>query len=150
MKTILFACLCVSVIPAIRAQNSGALKESEALLNSLEDSYIQAAIKNDIGFFETHIAPNYMGTGANGESADRAKLLSERRAGHIKYNKFEVIAREIRVSGDVGVVSERIKLDGTKEGIVRKGTYQVTRIWKLDGSNSTVVAYLGVLVVDRD
>jgi ketosteroid isomerase-like protein len=108
-------------------------------LEQLNHHYVRSVDERDTGWFEKHLAPDFMNSNPDGTLVDRAAFLRQIAAGAgvSGIREHEVL---IRVSGDLAIIHARTaytKADGNKGG----GRY--TDIWsRRDGRWLCVAAHV--------
>jgi len=109
------------------------------VLTRLNVEYVRSVDEKDVGWFEAHLAPDFMNSNPDGSLVDRAAFLAQigRGAGVTGIRAEDVI---IRLVDDLGIIHARTvykKPDGTT------GTGRYTDIWsKRDGRWVCVAAHV--------
>jgi ketosteroid isomerase-like protein len=109
------------------------------LLTQLNLQYVRAVDEKDVGWFEAHLAPDFMNSNPDGSLVDRAAFLTQiaRGAGVSGIRAEDVI---VRLIGDLAIIHARTvyrKSDGTA------GSGRYTDIWsKRDSSWVCVAAHV--------
>lgn len=99
------ALLTVIAATAALAQNSGAEQEVRKLVSEMD----RAFAKNDVAYFESVLADDYVLAGTDGKTKTRAELLAEMRK-EVEKPTYKLTANasedvRVRVSGDMAVVT---------------------------------------------
>jgi len=134
---VLFA-FCVVALSSVSAQDS---RIDADQVKALETSYLKAVADNDLSFFETHIASEYMGVDNEGDVSDQAKLLAAHKTHPIKLSSSEVVNQTVHISGNTAVVSECLTLDFTKLSVRTAGSFQISRVWQKRGTDWEVLLF---------
>ena len=94
-------------------------------LHELNRGYVRAAQNSDVGWYEKHLAPEFMSSDPDGVLRDRVGFLS--RIGRPNPNtELEALDTRIRVIGDLGIIQSGFRCR-TAAGQLRSGCY--TDVW---------------------
>ena len=108
-------------------------------LEKLNHDYVRSVEERDTGWFEEHLAPDFMNTNPDGSLVDRAAFLKQIAAGAgvTGLHAHDVV---IRVMGDLAVIHARtayVRADG------KPGAGRYTDIWwRRDGRWLCVAAHV--------
>jgi ketosteroid isomerase-like protein len=107
------------------ADTSKAAAGDREELDRLNQQYIRSVEEKDVGWFEGHLAPDFMNSNPDGSLVDRAGFLAQigRGAGVSQIAAHDVI---VRVIGDLGIIHARTSYR-TMAGATGGGRY--TDIW---------------------
>jgi ketosteroid isomerase-like protein len=97
---------------------------------SIETSYLDAVTKNDAAFLEKHLSPEYLGVDNDGHLSTFAEIMNARKTGSLNVHSYKLGKQSIRVTGDIGIVTECLSLSLVKDGQELNGDFQVSRVWK--------------------
>jgi ketosteroid isomerase-like protein len=89
------------------AQTRTSAVNDEAAIKAIEQLWDAATLKSDAAALDTIFADNFISTGADGTVRTKAEMLSEMKAGNIKYESAKTDDVKIILHGDAAVVSGR-------------------------------------------
>jgi len=104
--------------------------DAEEQVKSLHEQGRQAALKNDAGFLETHLANQYFEIGADGRLRTKAEAVEDFKSGNVKYEAIN--ERDVRVNtygNNAAVVNSTASIKGTIEGKPVNGEYRATSMY---------------------
>lgn len=113
-----------------------------AVLRALNDSYVEAFRKADVGWYAAHLAPDYVVVSSDGSIKDRAAALADfaRPVYAEKLRSFPVDQVRIRQFDDIALIHAENAYE-TKDG--RSGVNRYTDIWhKRDGRWQCIAAHI--------
>ena len=112
------------------------------VLHALNDSYVDAFRRADVGWYDAHLAPDYVVVSSDGSLRDRAAALANFAEPVFEQaiRSFPVDKVKIRRFGDVAVIHAENAFE-MKDG--RKGVNRYTDIWrKRDGRWQCIAAHI--------
>jgi len=95
------------------------------ILQQLNNDYVRSVERSDVGWFEKHLADDFLNINADGLLVDRAGFLTQI-AKPITLSNLEVRDVRIRIIGDVAIINARTaytKPDG------QAGSRRYTDVW---------------------
>ena len=122
----------------LRQDNASA--DDLALLQQLNDNYIRAVRVSDVGWFDAHLAEDFLNSNPDGSLADRAGFLAQiARPCPVANLRIEDV--RIRVLGETAIVHARTLYD-KPDGQAGAGRY--TDVWgRQQGRWLCVAAHVG-------
>lgn len=99
--------------------------DDEASLSRLNQEFITAVKTSDLAWFETHLAPDFLSSNADGSLSDRAGFL-KRAASPIQVGGFAVHDVLVRMFGTTAIVHGRTSFTHP-DGQTGRGRY--TDVW---------------------
>lgn len=154
MKTIL--CLVVLVIasalalgqrPTKKPEQEKPVGEKTALSSSAEPAVRQlvselaeATARNDTAALERNYADDYTFTNPSGVVLTKAQRIAATKSGDLKFESFSNDEVNVRVYGDVAVVTGRSTLKGQLKGQDISGQYRFTSVYVNQGGRWQAVA----------
>ncbi len=127
------------MIPTLEAQIIGA-----------EDRLRTAMLSSDVSFLNELLAPDLILTNHLGHVLGKDDDLAAYRSGMLRVKELAPSEQQIRVNGEVAIVSVRMLLAGTYDGSPANGDFRFTRVWALSPQKTwrVVAAHAGI-VTDR-
>jgi ketosteroid isomerase-like protein len=122
----------------------------EGQILQAEERLRTAMLKADVTALEGLLAPELIFTNHLGRLVGKEDDLAAYRSGLLKVEELTPSERQIRLHGEVAVVSVRMRLSGTYDGGPANGDLRFTRVWALaapERSSWRVVAAHAALVV---
>lgn len=103
--------------------------DDQQVLHALNASYVNAFREADVGWYDAHLAPDYVVVGGDGSLKDRAAALADfaKPVFATSIRSFPVDKVEVRVFGDVAVIHAENAWE-MKDG--RTGTARYTDVWR--------------------
>jgi hypothetical protein len=95
--------------------------QDRAQIQSLVRQLGQAALNNDVAYFDQVLAPNYQAINAQGVKEDKNYILNAQRQNDIKYEAIDEREEDIRVSGDTAVERGTTDVKGVYRASVLTG-----------------------------
>lgn len=104
------------------------------------DDWVQADLKNDLKWYEKHIAENIIYTNPEGGVYDKKGMLSGWDPNSkTESEKFDDV--QLRNYGDIVVTSFQVTAKGRNKTEDYSGTYRMTTVWKKNAGDWQVVAH---------
>ncbi len=124
--------------PAIAqpAEPSVSVNQDRAQIQSLVQQLDQAALNNDVTFFDRILASNYQAINAQGVKEDKDYILKAHRHNDIKYEAIDEREQDIQVSGDTAVERGTTDVKGVYKGQRFDGKYASTRNFQRQADGS--------------
>jgi hypothetical protein len=114
----------------------------EEQIEALHKERWQAALNDDAGFFESQLADQYFGVGADGRLRTKAETVENFKSGVIKYEAID--ERDVKVNtygGDAAIVNSTTTVKATIQGKPVSGNYRATFVYVKEGGNWREVAF---------
>lgn len=113
-----------------------------------EEDLRQAMLLGDVGALTEMIDDSLVFLTPLGDVATKSMDLEAYQGGEQKISELLPFDEDIRVHGDMAVVTVRIKLVGTYGDADISGSYRYLRVWKKDGPHWKIVAGSVVRIAD--
>jgi hypothetical protein len=111
-------------------------KPLETQILKAEERLRIAMLGSDVETLNKLLAPELIFTNHLGQVLSKQDDLAAHQSGTIKINELTPSEQNIRLCGDVAIVSVRMSLSGSYAGIPSNGDFRFTRIWILSSSNT--------------
>ena len=98
-----------------------------------------AMLASDVDALNELISSDLMFTNHFGQVPGKQDDLALHRSGVLKFHTLEATEQQIKTSGQISVVSVRMKLSGIYGGSPFTGDLRYTRIWRLSQNNTLQV-----------
>ncbi|MDJ0636743.1 MAG: nuclear transport factor 2 family protein [Xenococcaceae cyanobacterium MO_188.B29] len=108
----------------------------ETQILQAEERLRMAMLNSDVNTLDELLAPELIFTNHLGQVLSKQDDLAAHQSGIIKVSKLIPSEQDIRLSGDVAIVSVRVHLSGSYAGKESDGDFRFTRIWTLSSSGS--------------
>lgn len=105
-------------------------------ITEAEERLRLAMLASDVETLDGLISSELVFTNHLGQVFGKQDDLDLRRSGVLRFHTLEPSEQQIKVLGDMAVVSVRMKLSGTHAGAAFEGDLRYTRIWRLEKSDS--------------
>ena len=113
---------------------------SEASLHACEAALRQAQLASDVGELDRLVDDALVFIGPNGAVYSKNDDLDAHRRGLIRITRLEPSEERVRLFGHIAVVSVRMEMSGTFEGVAFAGPFRYTRVWRAVGDGWRIVA----------
>lgn len=110
-------------------------------VTALTDQMIQAFLKGDTSFLETHSTDDYTAIHSDGRLTTKAQELDAFKTGSLKYDSIDVRDKNVRVYGDTALVVTLSSSKGTLNGKPFSGEFRTTRTWVTQGGKWKMAAF---------
>ncbi len=107
----------------------------ESQILNVEEKLKYAMLSSDTKALEELLSPDLIFTNHLGQLIRKEDDLAAHKSGSLKINELNTSERRIRFIGDVAIVSVRIQLNGSYEGVPTNGDLRFTRVWALSSNN---------------
>ncbi len=103
-------------------------------IKKMEKERAEAVVKGDWAKLEKETSDDYTLISINGEMSNKAQMVEGFKSGQTKLTKDDVSDMNVRVYGDVAVVTGKVEVEGMMRGKEAKGQAMFTRVYvKKDG-----------------
>jgi ketosteroid isomerase-like protein len=148
---LLLAILIITAVP-----DAGALlpkRESHAVhkqIESLEMTWRQAVVDNNIQAIDHLLADDYVGITANGTIEDKSQAIAQRKAGTVRVTMLNLDDLKIRLYGDIAVVTSIADVQGVNGERDISGKYRYTRVYNRRLGEWKIVSFEASRIHDID
>ena len=119
----------ISMAPTNRPSEISLYQERLQVRNVVQQLN-DAALRNEAGFFDRGIVPDYVVANAETRKEDKDEIVKAHKNGDIKYNSVQVREQNIDVIGQTAIERETADVRGSYKGKRFDGKYSTTRMWK--------------------
>jgi hypothetical protein len=113
---------------------------SEASLHACEAALRRAQLASDVGELNRLVDDSLVFIGPNGAVYGKNDDLDAHRRGLIRITRLEPSEERVQLLGHIAVVSVRMEMSGTFEGVAFAGPFRYTRVWRAVGDGWRIVA----------
>jgi len=119
----------------------------ETQILEAEEQLRTATLNSDVKVLEDLLAPDLIFTNHLGQLIGKEDDLAAHRSGILKVTELVPSEREIRLAGDVAIISVRMQLKGTYDGQPANGIFRFTRVWATtpDRKRQVIAAHSGIV-----
>jgi len=105
-------------------------------------------LASDVSSLEELLAPDLIFTDHLGHLLGKDDDLAAYRSGKLKVKELKSSEQQIRIVGEVAVVSARVQLVGTYDGRTANGDFRFTRVWARSPKNTwrVIAAHAGKIL----
>jgi ketosteroid isomerase-like protein len=117
----------------------------EAQIVEAEDRLRAAMLSSDVDSLEELLAPELMFTNHLGHLLGKEDDLAAYRSGMLKVKELTASEKQVRLIGEVAIVSVRMQLAGAYDGSPANGDFRFTRVWALSAQKKwrVIAAHVG-------
>ena len=121
-------------------------RSAEAQIVDAEERLRTAMLRSDVSALDELLAPELIFTNHLGQLLGKETDLAAHRSGTLKVKELKPSEQQVRLYGDVAIVSVRMQLTGTYDGNPANGDFRFTRIWALSPRKAwhVVAAHAGI------
>ncbi len=137
MVPVAAAVLCVVFgVSASRALAAPAPKPAhgkhayEKQVEALEEQWRQAQLSDDTVSIERLLDEDYIGITANGIINTRDQQLERMRNRTLRVSRMDVSDVKVKLIRSIAIVTSRVDLEGTNDGVSVTGVYRYTRVYR--------------------
>jgi ketosteroid isomerase-like protein len=106
-------------------------RSAEAQIVDAEERLRIAMLHSDVSALDELLAPELIFTNHLGQLLGKENDLAAYRSGTLKVKNLKPSEQQVRLHGDVAIVSVRMQLSGTYDGNPANGDFRFTRVWAL-------------------
>jgi len=119
----------------------------EAQIVDAEERLRTAMLHSDVSALEDLLAPELIFTNHLGQLLGKENDLAAYRSGTLNVKKLKPSEQQVRLHGDLAIVSVRMQLSGTYDGNPANGDFRFTRVWALSPQKTwhVVAAHAGIV-----
>lgn len=119
----------------------------EAQIEEAEQQLRKAMLHSDVPALDGLLASDLIFTNHLGHVLGKEDDLAAHRSGVVKIEALEPSEMQIRLRGDVAIVSVRVRLEGTWNGNPASGNFRFTRVWSHSPSGAwqVIAAHSGLI-----
>lgn len=113
----------------------------------LEERLRQAMLASDVSVLDELLAPEIIITSHLGELLRKQDDIAAHKSGLIKIHKLKPSEQQIKIYGEIAIVSVRMHLSGTYNGSPSSGNFRFTRVWRVSstGTWQIVAAHISMV-----
>jgi ketosteroid isomerase-like protein len=152
-RTLVFAVLAMAASSVLVAQMTGDKSapkgKVEQELIKLEQDRTQAAVRGDTTFLEQNTADDYTFITPRGMLRTKAQLLEDFKSGQIKLQANDLDDLNVRVYGDMAVITGRSTQKGQAYGQDSAGQYRFTRVYVKRNGRWQSVAFQSTRIAEQ-
>jgi ketosteroid isomerase-like protein len=122
-------------------------RSAEAQIVDAEERLRTAMLHSDVSALDELLAPELIFTNHLGQLLGKENDLAAYRSGALKVKELKPSEQQVRLHGDVAIVSVRMQLSGTYDGNPANGDFRFTRLWALSPHKTwhVVAAHAGIV-----
>jgi ketosteroid isomerase-like protein len=122
-------------------------RSAEAQIVDAEERLRTAMLHSDVSALDELLAPELIFTNHLGQLLGKENDLAAYRSGTLKVKELKPAEQQVRLHGDVAIVSVRMQLSGTYDGNPANGDFRFTRVWALSPQKTwhVVAAHAGIV-----
>jgi len=125
----LAAILLVLAVPA-RGQHPRRNEQFKHQVEQLEQAWRTAEINGDVDAMGKLLSDDYVGINMSGQVVTKMQLLDRMRRRRTVLTRLDLDEVHVKLIGTTAaIVTSRVEVDGTNEGVTVHGTYRYTRIY---------------------
>lgn len=119
----------------------------KAQIISAEERLRQAMLASDVSVLNELLAPDIIITSHLGELLGKQDDLAAHESGLIEIDELKPSEQQIKLYGEVAIVSVRMQIGGRYNGSPADGDFRFTRVWAITSSGSwhIVSAHIGMV-----
>jgi ketosteroid isomerase-like protein len=110
-------------------------KNLESQILNVEERLKHAMLCSDTNALDELLSTDLIFTNHLGQLFGKEDDLTAHKSGSLKINELNTSEHHIRFIGDVAIVSVRMQLNGSYEGVPTNGDLRFTRVWALSSNN---------------
>jgi ketosteroid isomerase-like protein len=119
----------------------------ETQIINIEEQLRQAMLASDVNVLNELLAPDIIITNHLGALLTKQDDIAAHQSGLIKIDELTPSDRQIKIYGDMAIVSVRMQLSGSYNNSPANGDFRFTRVWAISahGTWHIVAAHIGIV-----
>lgn len=123
---------------AKRAESSQQIAQT---IQRLEDELRIATMKGDAGWFEEHLASNYVDIDAEGKISNRSQIMEFYRATPPEYDSWNLSdATALTYNGNTVILTGKLEFQSTVQGKPANSVFRFIHVWIKEGPDWQLAA----------
>ena len=103
-------------------------------IQRLEDELRIATVKGDAGWFEEHLAENYVDIDAQGKSSNRSQIMALYRTTPPEFDSWNLSdATALTYNGNTVILTGKLEVESTAHGQPVNGAFRYLHVWVKEG-----------------
>jgi ketosteroid isomerase-like protein len=107
-------------------------EDSRHQIDRLEETWLDATVKNDANVLESLLADDYVAIMSNGTLETKDQMIDSVRAGKWQITSLNASDRKVRFYGGTALVTSLVQVEGSGPDGNLTGTYRYTRVYAKD------------------
>ena len=130
---------------ARRAENSQ--QQIAQTIQRLEDELRMATMKGDAGWFEEHLAADYVDIDAQGKTSNRAQIMKSYRGTPPEYDSWNLSdATALTYNGNTVILTGKLEVQSTVDNKPVNSAFRFLHVWIKEGSDWQLAAQQATLI----
>ena len=119
----------------------------ETQIIAAEERLRKAMLASDVNVLDELLAPEIIITTHLGELLGKQDDLGSHESGAFKIHELKPSEQQIKVYGEMAIVSVRMQLSGSYQGNPANGDFRYTRVWSVSSSGTChiVAAHISMI-----
>jgi ketosteroid isomerase-like protein len=99
-------------------------------IEELERQWRTNQLSNDVAAMDKMLSDDYIGISMSGNVYTKAQQLDRMRDKKIVLSRIDFDEMKVKIVGSIAIVTSRVQIEGSNDGLPVKGTFRYTRVYK--------------------
>jgi ketosteroid isomerase-like protein len=125
--------------------------DAKRQVEALEEQWRTAQLAGDVDAMDRLLADDYIGISMSGQVTTKTQQLDRARSRKLVLTRLDLGEMQIKLVGSIAIVTSRVQVEGTNDGMPVQGTFRYTRVyqrlpsgvWKITSFEATRVPESG-------
>jgi ketosteroid isomerase-like protein len=104
--------------------------DAKQQIEELEQQWRTNQLANDVAAMDKMLSDDYIGISMGGQVYTKAQQLDRMRDKKIVLSRLDFDDMKVKIVGSIAIVTSRVQVEGTNDGLPVKGTFRYTRVYK--------------------
>lgn len=116
--------------------------DAKKQVEAMEELWRAAQLAGDVGAMDKLLSDGYIGISMTGQVITKAQHLDRVRNHKLVLTKLELGEIQVKLVGEIAIVTSRAEVEGTNDGVPVRGTYRYTRVYqRLPGEDWKITSF---------
>jgi ketosteroid isomerase-like protein len=104
--------------------------DAKQQIEELEQQWRTCQLSNDVAAMDKMLSDDYIGISMNGSVYTKTQQLDRMRSKKVVLSRLDFDDMKVKMVGSIAIVTSRVEVEGSNEGVPVKGTFRYTRVYK--------------------
>lgn len=104
--------------------------DAKKQVEALEEQWRTAQLTGDVATMDKMLSDDYIGISMTGQVSTKAQQLDRARERKVVLTRIDLGDMQVKLVGAIAIVTSRVDVEGTNEGVPVKGTFRYTRVYQ--------------------
>jgi ketosteroid isomerase-like protein len=104
--------------------------DAKQQIEELEQQWRTNQLANDVAAMDKMLSDDYIGISMSGQVYTKVQQLDRMRNKKLVLSRIDFDDMKVKMVGSIAIVTSRVKIEGTNDGLPVKGVFRYTRVYK--------------------